>query len=76
MKPLQRNLLIALALLALAVGYCSMRTRQAPVLPRDADHAPSYRGRACIDCHGLNGELPRSKNHPLGDDCLRCHGQP
>jgi len=76
MKPVQRNLLIVLALLALTVGYFALTTRQAPMLPRDADHAPSARGQGCLDCHGPNGKNPRSKNHPLGEDCFRCHGRP
>ena len=74
MKPIQRYLLLALALLALLVGYFALRTRQPPLLPRDVIHSPSTRSLQCLNCHGPTGQYPRSKNHPLGDDCFRCHG--
>jgi mono/diheme cytochrome c family protein len=28
----------------------------------------------CVVCHGPEGGSPRDPNHPIGNDCLRCHG--
>jgi hypothetical protein len=67
-------LLAMLAILAAFVGWLAWRTRQPPLLPRDAVHADAGASERCLTCHGPDGVLPRSKNHPPGDDCFRCHG--
>jgi hypothetical protein len=67
---------IAVAVLAVLAGVIvvlMLRNRQAPVLPADPEHV--WRGsEACVACHDADGVLPRSSNHPLGPECLNCHG--
>jgi len=68
-------LLLATAALVVALA---LRTRQPPILPRNAEHAASAAtgNAACVDCHALEGAVPRGPDHPPGEDCLRCHGLP
>jgi len=72
-----RRQAILLALLAataaLVIGLAT-RTRQPPLVPRDDVHAIGGPTAACLACHGPDGTSPRGPNHPLGEDCLRCHG--
>ena len=75
MGRMQKTLLIALALVAAIVVYVALRNRQPPLLPGDADHAV-FEIPNCLRCHNPDGEYPRGKNHPIGDDCARCHGRP
>ncbi len=75
MKPAQRVALIAVVAAACLVALLALRNRQPPMLPTDADHATFNSARECRVCHGPDGPLPQSKNHPLGAECLRCHGQ-
>jgi cytochrome c553 len=65
---------LALALLALLVGVLVSRNRQAPQLPPDSDHVGFSGVDLCLDCHGPEGVLAKSRNHPVGNDCFRCHG--
>jgi cytochrome c553 len=74
MKPSQRVALIVVVLAAGLVALLALRNRQPPVLPANADHASFSSAEQCLACHGPAGVLPRSKNHPLGAECLRCHG--
>ena len=72
---MSRRQAILLAILigaAAGIGWLTLRTRQPPVLPADAVHGAG--GPACLECHGAGGPSPRGPNHPLGDDCFRCHG--
>ena len=73
MKRTQVILLVVLALVALVVLFLALSTRQAPFLPGDEDHRGLGGERECVVCHGPDGALPRSTNHPLGEDCYRCH---
>lgn len=76
---MRRTQIIALAVLLAAgvlVAVLALRNPQPPVLPADEDHARFAGPGACLDCHADDGVLPRSRNHPLGDDCTRCHGMP
>jgi len=66
--------LVALVALAAIVVVLAMRNPQPPVLPDDEYHASFNGPAACLECHGPDGAVPRSRNHPLGDECLRCHG--
>ena len=75
-KTAQRVSLAAVVLVAAAVLYLTTRNRQPPFLPTDADHRVFEQAATCMVCHGPAGGLPQSKNHPLGNDCLRCHGRP
>ncbi len=74
MKAAQIVSIIALVTLAALVIFLVVRGRQAPVLPFDADHARFVSSGACLSCHGPEGSSPQPKNHPLGTDCMRCHG--
>ena len=74
MSRKQIALLAALALVASLVLALALRTRPAPFLPVDDDHA-SAAATPCLACHGPGGVFPRTPNHPLGDDCFRCHAR-
>jgi hypothetical protein len=72
MKRAQLISFAAIAVLAILIGVLVLRNRQPPVLPLDDDHV--WRGApGCEECHGPDG-IPRSRNHPVGQDCTRCHG--
>lgn len=75
MSRLQITLLALLALLGGLVLWVALRSRQPPLLPADDEHT-TFSGYAdCLVCHGPDGGFPRTRNHPIGHDCLRCHGQ-
>lgn len=74
MRRTQIVLAVALLLLAVLALLLALRNPPIPFLPADADHADGAL-RACLDCHGPDAALPRSANHPLGDDCFRCHAR-
>ena len=74
MRRKQAVLLGLLALLAAFVGWLAWKTRQPPLLPKDDVHMSPGSADQCLTCHGPDGVLPRSKNHPPGNDCFRCHG--
>lgn len=48
--------------------------KERPDIPADELHL-GLRGReeACMSCHGPDAAVPRSRNHPVGRDCTRCH---
>ena len=74
MRGRRGAILIALAAAAGLVVFLAVRNPQAPLLPPDADHATFAGADGCLVCHGPDGALPRSTNHPIGRECLRCHG--
>ncbi len=74
MKAAQIVSIFALVALAALVILLVVRGRQPPVLPFDADHARFVSSGRCLSCHGPQGTSPQPKNHPLGTDCMRCHG--
>jgi len=74
MKRVQIVSILAIVVLAALVVFLAVRGRQPPVLPVDADHGRFVSTGACLSCHGPEGASPQSKNHPLGSDCMRCHG--
>lgn len=76
-RPMKRSQWIALAALALAaafIAWLARSGRQPPLLPADETHARFESAAACLTCHGPQGTQPRPPRHPLGDECLRCHG--
>lgn len=70
----QNLLLLLLLAAAAAVGWLALRSRQPPLLPADAAHGEAASAPACLECHGPGAPFPRGPNHPLGEDCRRCHG--
>jgi hypothetical protein len=72
----QRVAIGVVLIMAAAVAYLALRNPQAPILPADEEHASFVEATPCMTCHGPDGGLPRSKNHPIGKDCTRCHGYP
>ena len=72
MKSAQWISLAAIALLAVLIAVLVFRNRQPPFLPTDSDHV-WQNAETCNDCHGPDG-IPKSRNHPVGQDCKRCHG--
>ena len=73
----RKQIIAMLALLTIAalVGILALRNAQPPMLPQDEDHARFDGADGCLVCHGADGDLPRSPDHPLGDNCTRCHGR-
>jgi len=57
---------------AAIVSVLMLRNRHPPAMPDNTDH--TWRGAdGCLVCHGPNGRAPRTPNHPVGRECLRCH---
>jgi len=75
MSRQQIVLLSVLALIAGLIAVLALRNPQAPILPPDQDHALFVDGEACFECHGPDAPAPQSKIHPVGSDCMRCHGR-
>ncbi len=76
MSRTQIVFLAIVLLLAAFIGALALRNRQPPVLPADRSHAVLSELEACRACHGSDGPAPRPDTHPVGNDCLRCHGVP
>ena len=74
MSRTQGILLLLLALVGLLVGWLALRNPQPPLLPDNAAHRWFPGADYCLTCHGPEGVQPRPKNHPMGNDCNRCHG--
>jgi cytochrome c553 len=52
--------------------YTFRKTR--PDIPSDEVHLSARRqSDVCLSCHGRNGDVPRSPNHPPGRECEQCH---
>jgi cytochrome c553 len=75
MKRTQLTLLAVLALAAAFIVWLSFRSQQPPLLPADETHAAWENAEACDVCHGPDAEVPKPPKHPLGFDCMRCHGR-
>ena len=76
---MSRNQIVALGAVVLIAAFLAalaLRTRQPPVLPDDEAHGQFVSSDECLTCHGPDGVLPTSKNHPLRTDCMDCHGMP
>ena len=76
MNRTQWILLSLLALLLLLAGVLALRNPQPPVLPADETHARFGGAEGCLECHATDGPAPQSRTHPVGNDCMRCHGTP
>lgn len=74
MKPKQMLVLAAIAIVAAFVAWLARASRQPPMLPKDDVHLTFESAAACLTCHAADAAVPRSSRHPLGGDCLRCHG--
>ena len=73
LKPARCTLLLVIVVAAVAIGYLVATNRQPPILPDNPTHATFAAPSSCLACHGPAGTHPRGKNHPIGQDCLRCH---
>ena len=76
LNRLQMTLFAMLGLVAVFLLLVALRNPQAPLLPDDPVHGAFAGHAACLDCHGPASDYPQSRNHPVGNDCLRCHGRP
>jgi hypothetical protein len=74
MKRKQMLVLVAIAIAAAFVAWLARSSRQPPLLPADDVHRTFETAAACLSCHAAGASVPQSSRHPLGDDCLRCHG--
>ncbi len=74
MNRKQLVLLAIIALVAAFIAWLAWSSRQPPLLPDDEVHATFESAGTCLDCHGREGAVPQSPKHPLGEDCVRCHG--
>jgi hypothetical protein len=64
----------AFGLLAMAFMVWLLSSwEEPPVIPDDEAHWQSRREAGCVGCHNVDGPAPRSKNHPLNDQCFQCH---
>ena len=75
MNRKQIVLFSVLALVAGLIAVLALRNPQAPFLPPDEDHAVFLGGDTCFECHGPDAPAPQSDTHPVGSDCMRCHGR-
>lgn len=75
MSRRQTMLLIGLALLVALGVWVAARNPEPPLLPDDEYHRNAYDVSECLYCHGKEGDAPRDRNHPIGDECSRCHGR-
>ena len=74
MNKRQWIILSVIAFAAAFIGWLAWSSRQPPMLPNDDTHTTFVSAGTCLDCHGQDGAVPRSRQHPLGEDCVRCHG--
>ena len=75
---MNRKQWIVLAAIVIAAGFIAwlaLSSRQPPLLPQDDAHAAFESASTCLSCHGADAAVPQSSRHPLGEDCLRCHGR-
>jgi len=75
MSRTQIILVIALLLIAALILVLVFRNPPIPFLPDDEDHLGRAASPSCLDCHGPDEIYPRGQNHPIGQDCFRCHAR-
>ena len=73
MSRTQIVLLVVLLLAAALLLVLVFRNPPIPFLPDDADHRGGAGAPGCTECHDPEGVYPRGQNHPVGQDCFRCH---
>jgi hypothetical protein len=75
MNRTQIILVVALLLVAALILVLVFRNPRIPFLPEDADHLGAAGSPTCAECHEPDGVYPRGQNHPIGQDCFRCHAR-
>lgn len=74
---MSRNQWIAVVLLVAAsiyIAQLALRAEKPPFMPNNAVH--DWQGaQQCLTCHGPGMVHERTKNHPIGLDCMRCHAK-
>jgi len=75
MNRKQSIVLAAIVIAAAFIAWLALSSRQPPLLPPDDAHTAFESAGACLSCHRADGAVPQSPRHPLGEDCLRCHGR-
>ena len=75
MNRRQWIILSFIAFAAVFIAWLARSSRQPPLMPDDEAHATFVNAFTCRECHGAEGTVSQSKQHPLGDDCVRCHGR-
>ncbi len=75
MSRTQIILFTVIALILILVLVLAFRTGPIPFLPDDEEHRDAVTVHECLVCHGAGESFPRSANHPLGEDCFRCHSR-
>ena len=73
MSRTQIILVVALLLVAALILVLVFRNPPIPFRPDDADHRGGGGSPGCVECHDPDGVYPRGQNHPVGQDCFRCH---
>ena len=75
MNRKQWIVLVAIMIAAGFIAWLALSSRQPPLLPADDAHAAFENAATCLSCHADDDAVPQSPRHPLGEDCLRCHGR-
>ncbi len=74
MNRKQGIILSVIVFAAAFIAWLAWSSRQPPLLPDDDAHATFVGAGTCLECHGPESAVPQSRQHPLGEDCVRCHG--
>ena len=69
-----KHVAVFLVMVAVVVGLLiTLSGNKSPRIPDDEKHLVFNKEEICFDCHGPDGEAPRSEGHPPKDQCLVCH---
>ncbi len=69
-----KHVAVFLVLIAVVVGVLFAASgNKSPRIPDNEKHLVFDNAELCLECHGPEGEAPRSEKHPPKDQCLICH---